>query len=1117
MKRFYSILLLLVSLVAINYSASAQHTISIGFDQPAYLNPTNRLNIDFPELVWSDSSATTVVYSQAEMGGTARLLTQLRIPLWLYDDTKGIIDWNMVAFGEPSDYPPAISIYFKNLSGTGDIRTLTNTSVDLSTGNGWHQVWSGNYDFVNNTFDTVWVDGTVGGTVDSIYLVINLDSAFKYTGDNLQVAFANEDGSTSLEYTYEYGFICYQTEYSSADGDPYYGPIWAFDLLMTNWSTYTMWSSDPTIWFNGVFSDNAMIRPRITFTYTMEYVATLFSEPAVKKLEDTIYNLARLNIQTIDGIDPFKLERMHFNTAGTTAGAINKAMLYYTNQTDVFDIHTATKVGTYTFAGGETEFDLIADTPFDLSGGNNYFWLVYDISATNACGDVLAATLDSISLLTANNEIETHAITDASGLATISFATAVILTTQTDYYLCNDGAEYTLDVDVLGISEPATWERSSDRANWEVMPDETATSLTFVKDTAYKFYRFTPYGPEGCDTPPTIIMNLTYEDTIAHTTIAYIGKHDLKDVPAGTILYFDSRVMYSDGSPAENVVTAYQWQINNGSAWKNINVTSNPTAATERLTLVANTIENYGRLRLIVEQDNICHRVLTSDPIQFKVTPVEFYFAEQPASKTVLCPGETYSINFVYTGELVSGKWQRNGVDLLNNGVPYTSQVLTLTGVNNSFAGEYVYVATVATSNGYATYTTEPAELFILEPTSIFEQPAKETYAPLNGVVVYSVIANHVGVTPPYYKDIYQWYRMSAGQAVKLTNNYKYKGVNSNKLTISYVVKDDFTYNGDYFFCEITSRCDVIKTDNLYLFPDEEIVFSVQPTDQTVCNGNQLSLTCKVEPEGYNYIYQWYKDGVALSNGGNISGAASETLNISAADYTLDAGDYYVEVYEANKPSDIAKSNTAVVAVNYTDIIDNLNYPSSYNEINLQLDATDVKIFDYTINTNVSVSVKYIDNGGNVIPTDGVLDGYSIVRPKITTDDNGKYVVSISNGNDCVTISDTVVVTVVDADGNPLPVANGSIDEAIAAFELQPNPTSGMFNLNYTAASVSPVKVELLDMSGMSVGTIFEGISHLGVNNFSYDFSKSHLAVGTYFVRILHDGHVYTKQLIFVK
>lgn len=84
--------------------------------------------------------------------------------------------------------------------------------------------------------------------------------------------------------------------------------------------------------------------------------------------------------------------------------------------------------------------------------------------------------------------------------------------------------------------------------------------------------------------------------------------------------------------------------------------------------------------------------------------------------------------------------------------------------------------------------------------------------------------------------------------------------------------------------------------DKIYLATlpiNEAAQINTQPAAQAVCAGATATFT--VAATGTNITYLWKKNGVALTNGGNIAGATSATLTISNTSQT-DADNYTVEV-----------------------------------------------------------------------------------------------------------------------------------------------------------------------------------------------------------------------------
>ena len=103
--------------------------------------------------------------------------------------------------------------------------------------------------------------------------------------------------------------------------------------------------------------------------------------------------MVKIEIQTIDSLEPIIINSISFNTAGSSFanGDISEANLYYTGSVDSFTTSKhfwysiSEAEGNYTIPGHET-----------LTTGSNYFWLAYDISYSAIDGDTVAACISAI-------------------------------------------------------------------------------------------------------------------------------------------------------------------------------------------------------------------------------------------------------------------------------------------------------------------------------------------------------------------------------------------------------------------------------------------------------------------------------------------------------------------------------------------------------------------------------------------------------------------------------------------------------------------------------------------------------------------------------------------------
>jgi len=86
---------------------------------------------------------------------------------------------------------------------------------------------------------------------------------------------------------------------------------------------------------------------------------------------------------------------------------------------------------------------------------------------------------------------------------------------------------------------------------------------------------------------------------------------------------------------------------------------------------------------------------------------------------------------------------------------------------------------------------------------------------------------------------------------------------------------------------------------------------TLHPSPQSVCSGN--SAVFSISATGTGLTYQWFKGAALLSNGGNISGATTNTLTINPVALGDAATDYYCVVSGTCSPA--APSNMAALTV----------------------------------------------------------------------------------------------------------------------------------------------------------------------------------------------------------
>jgi hypothetical protein len=268
-----------------------------------------------------------------------------------------------------------------------------------------------------------------------------------------------------------------------------------------------------------------------------------------------------------------------------------------------------------------------------------------------------------------------------------------------------------------------------------------------------------------------------------------------------------------------------------------------------------------------------------SDIAILTLAPVPPTFSIQPASQAV-SSGATVVFTALAIGTApITYQWQKNGVNLANGGIVSgaTSTTLSLTGVTGADDGNYSVIAT----NGQGSVSSNLASVLIVSapppvvPTAptISVQPVGKS-AFLGETVTFSVSAS--GLPAPTF----QWRK----NGTNLTNGGIVSGATFPILTLANITTAD---TASYTVVVTNSQGAVTSsTADLTVVTNVPPIITVHPASQTVNTGSVVFLTGRASGTP-TPTSQWQRNGVNLNNGGNISGAKSNTLvlnNVTSAD-----------------------------------------------------------------------------------------------------------------------------------------------------------------------------------------------------------------------------------------
>ncbi len=241
-----------------------------------------------------------------------------------------------------------------------------------------------------------------------------------------------------------------------------------------------------------------------------------------------------------------------------------------------------------------------------------------------------------------------------------------------------------------------------------------------------------------------------------------------------------------------------------------------------------------------------------------------------PVTQT-LCVHDWLVLEVTATGDGLSYEWEKNGstvtADPRITGI--NNSLLVITDIDPSFSGIY----RCRVWNGCQTRWSNDAVITINPSMALLTNPSPSEIKCEGQTVTFSVTTSGVNV-------LYQWYK----GGVAITNTTRITGAQTKNLTITGIVAGD----ADSYSCVVTDNCNSINSTTGVLTVRENVVISSQPSNQTVCEGQNAFFN--VAASGYNLVYTWQKNGAPITDA-NISGINTSTLVITNAT-TANAGVY---------------------------------------------------------------------------------------------------------------------------------------------------------------------------------------------------------------------------------
>ena len=302
--------------------------------------------------------------------------------------------------------------------------------------------------------------------------------------------------------------------------------------------------------------------------------------------------------------------------------------------------------------------------------------------------------------------------------------------------------------------------------------------------------------------------------------------------------------------------------------------------------------------------------------------PVGVTLTQQPVSQTVLA-GASVKFTVTATGTPKAGatglayRWRKGGVELVDDGNISGSATDTLSiaategasGLTLGSGGNY----DVVVSNDVNSVTSVPATL-VVNTAPLITVPPASLSAKDGEEVRFTVTA--IGASPLSY----EWFHIVEGKAVSLKSKSGFSGGTSAVLVIK---KANGSDTAGSYYALVTNPYGQVKSpfatlsqlkgienlsdddDKVVVTGSSSAVHAALPTGVPANarvieskEGLPLSLTfTSVIPsqDGVEIAFQWRRNGLAIADGGAISGATTRTLSIASLTYN-DAGVYDLQV-----------------------------------------------------------------------------------------------------------------------------------------------------------------------------------------------------------------------------
>ncbi len=248
------------------------------------------------------------------------------------------------------------------------------------------------------------------------------------------------------------------------------------------------------------------------------------------------------------------------------------------------------------------------------------------------------------------------------------------------------------------------------------------------------------------------------------------------------------------------------------------------------------------------------------------------------------CPGSNLQFaTFGSGGGPISYQWFKDDVMLVDGGgiSGTTTDTLSINGVTDpADEGEYYCEIT----NECGALATNSASLTVYDAAGITNQPPALVTACTGEIEFISVETVGDELTYEWRKD-----------GVLLVDGGSISGATTGNLKLSNISTGDAADNPGYV-CTVLDSCGNLVESSASVLEIAGADVIDEPADECANDGETASFSATYNvPGGFSTFVQWHKDGSPIEDGGNISGAFTDTLAINPVS-AADVGAYSLRI-----------------------------------------------------------------------------------------------------------------------------------------------------------------------------------------------------------------------------